>query len=313
MTPDPSVEPEFGAADTGRAVAADRGRAAAADPQAERRAADPGRAAAADPGGAAVAYSGQAATAGPAGEARRHLASRQDPQQSAPRPRPDTIAGSPEELYELGGRLLEQGDAASAVEVFGLALNRLGAGHPGRGQLLGGLGIARLEQALAAFADAVECGDASVRPLAVELLARVLPLRDRDDEAALVWQRGVLDHDPEVAAAVRARLRRGLGAEAEAAPEFWWDGFMESAVCNGTLPVLANELFGAIDHLYALVAVPYARQAHERELWEALAEAVRMPGGYAWGPDLQESFRARLLDAIGAHSDVQPADWPDTR
>ena len=127
-----------------------------------------------------------------------------------------------------------------------------------------------------------------------------------------MWQRGVSDHDPEVAAAVRARLRRGLGSGAESAPEFWWDGFMESAVCHGTLPVLANELFGALDHLYALVAVPYARQARERELWEALAEAVRVPGGYAWGPDLQESFRERLRDAIGAESDVLPPDWPET-
>lgn len=220
--------------------------------------------------------------------------------------------GGPEELYELGGRLLEAGDAARAAEVFALALERVGAVHPGRGQLLGGLGIARLEQAIAAFAGAAECGDGSVRPLATELLARALPLRDRDDEAAAVWQRGISDRDPDVAAAVRARLRRGFGADAGAAPEFWWDGFLESAVCNGTLPVLASELFGALDQLYALVAVPYARQARERELWEALAEAVRVPSGYAWGPDLQESFRERLRDAVGADSDVLPPDWPET-
>jgi hypothetical protein len=304
MTPDPPVEPKFGAADPGRAAAADPGRAAAADP---------GRAAVAEAGRAAAADSSRAATAVPAGEVWRRPAPRQDPRASAPLPNAERIADSPEELYELAGRLLERGDAASAAEVFGLALDRLGADHPGRGQLLGGLGIALLEQALAAFADAMECGDASVRPLAVELLARALPLRDRDGEAALVWQRGVSDHDPEVAAAVRARLRRSLGSEADSAPEFWWDGFMESAVCHGTLPVLANELFGAIDRLYALVAVPYARQARERELWAALAEAVRLPGGYAWGRDLQESFRARLRDAIGADSDVLPADWPDTR
>ena len=222
-------------------------------------------------------------------------------------------AAGPEELYELGGRLLEQGEAAKAADVFALALQRLGAADPGRGQLLGGLGIARLEQALGAFAEAVECGDASVRPLAVELLARALPLRDRDDEAAQMWQRGVTDHDAAVAGAVRARLRRAFGADAESAPEFWWDGFMESAVCHGTLPVLANELFAALDHLYALVAVPYARHARERELWEALAAAVRVPSGYAWGPDLQESFRERLRDVVGADSDVLPPGWPDRR
>ncbi len=235
-----------------------------------------------------------------------------DPGQTAVADTAEAAAGGPEELYELGGRLLARGEAAGAAEVFALALQRVGPGHPGRGQFLGGLGIARLEQALAAFGEAAECGDASVRPLAVELLARVLALRDRDGEAAVAWQRGVSDRDPEVAAAVRARLRRGIEVDAESAPEFWWDAFMESAVCHGTLPVLANELFGALDQMYALVAVPYARQARERELWEALAEAVRVPGGYAWGPDLQESFRERLLDAIGADSDVLPPDWPGT-
>jgi len=228
-----------------------------------------------------------------------------------PDPPAEASPPAPEELYELGGRLLERGEAAEAAEVFALALQRLGAADPGRGQLLGGLGMARLEQALAAFAEAVECGDASVRPLAVELSARGLALRDRDDEAARMWQRGVTDYDPEVAAAVRARLRRAFGVGAESAQEFWWDGFVESAVCHGTLPVLANELFGALDHIYALVAVPYARQARERELWEALAAAVQVPRVYAWGPDLRESFRERLRDVVGDDSDVLPADWPD--
>ncbi len=222
------------------------------------------------------------------------------------------LTGGAEELYELGGRLLDQGDAAKAAEVFAVALDRLGAGHPGRGQLLGGLGIARLEQALGAFAEAVQCGDASVRPLAVELLARALPLRDRDDQAALVWQRGAADDDPQVAAAVRSRLRRAFGVDEESVPEFWWDGFVESAVCHGTLPVLASELFGALDHMYALVAVPYVRQAHEGELWQALAAAVRVPSGYAWGPDLRASFRERLRDVIGADSNVLAPDWLDT-
>src|SRR6266566_1288577 len=253
----------------------------------------------------APAGPGQVAGAGPGAEADlSHVAESQ-----VAGTVPGAVAGAPDELYELGGRLLQDGEAARAAEVFALALERAGADHPGRGQLLGGLGIARLEQALAAFAEAAECGDASVRPLAVELLARGLPLRDRDSDAAMAWQRGVSDRDPEVAAAVRARLRRGMGMDGQSAPEFWWDGFMEAAVCHGTLPALANELFGALDQLYALVAVPYARQARERELWQAVTEAVRVPGAYAWGPGLQESFRERLRDAIGAESDVLPPDW----
>jgi hypothetical protein len=217
----------------------------------------------------------------------------------------------PHELAELGGRLLQGGDPAGAAQAFADALARLSADDPACGQLLAGLGISLLEQALAAFAAAAQSADARIRPLAVELLARGLPLRDRDDEAAQAWQRGMADPDPEVAAAVRARLRRAFGVDAEAGAQFWWDGFMESAVCHGTLPVLANELFGALDHMYALVAVPYARKARQRELWEALAQAVRVPSAYAWGPGLHESFRARLRDAMGAESDVLPPDWPE--
>ncbi len=216
-----------------------------------------------------------------------------------------------QELVELGGRLLQGGDPAGAAHAFADALARLSADDPACGQLLAGLGISLLEQALAAFAAAAESADTGVRPLAVELVARGLPLRDRDDEAAQAWQRGMADADPEVGAAVRARLRRAFGVDAQASPRFWWDGFLESAVCHGTLPALANELFGALDHMYALVAVPYARNARQRELWEALAQAVRVPSAYAWGPELHDSFRARLRDAVGAESDVLPPDWPE--
>src|SRR6266498_3234817 len=94
-------------------------------------------------------------------------------------------------------------------------------------------------------------------------------------------------------------LRRAFGVVAEPGQEFWWDSFLESAVRDGTLPVLAAELFGALDQLYALVAVPYVRKVRQRELREALAQAVRLPGGYAWGPELQQSFRRRLGDRDG--------------
>ncbi len=205
----------------------------------------------------------------------------------------------PEEMCELGGQLLEQGQAAQAAEVFTAALQLVAADDPVRGHLLSGLGMARLEQAVMVFTEAAQHGDHDARPLALELLARVLPLRERDEQAAQVWQHGLNDPDPHVVAAVRARLRRAFGVVAEPGQEFWWDSFLESAVRDGTLPVLAAELFGALDQLYALVAVPYVRKVRQRELREALAQAVRLPGGYAWGPELQQSFRRRLGDRDG--------------
>ncbi len=280
------------------------------------------------------------------------------------------ISGSVEELCELGGRLLEEGDARRAAEVFsaaaagrdGKAADRgnhsndagrdaegsaagqdadgreAGRGvdgqdadggeagrsadgreadrddegedpaDPVRGRALAGLGIARLEQALAAFKEAAEWAGPDVRPLAVELLARALPLRDRDAEAAQAWRWGLDDPDPEVAGAVHARLRRSFEAGAgTGGSRPWWEGFLESAVCHGTLPLLAGELFAALDHMYAVVAVSYTRSGNPgRELHDALAEAVRLPGGYAWGAELQESFRRRLRDEMGADADVVP-------
>jgi hypothetical protein len=222
-----------------------------------------------------------------------------------------TAAASAAELGELGGRLLERGDPAAAAAAFADALARLDPDDPVRGQMLAGLGICFLEQALAAFAQAAESHDARVRPLAAELLARGLPLRDRNEEAAAAWQRGLADPDPEAAASVRARLRREFGGDGEAGPQFWWDRFVESAICHGTLGVLASELFGALDHMYALVAVPYAQGVRQGEMWEALTQAVRVPSAYAWGRELHESFRERLRDAMGATSDVLPPDWPE--
>jgi hypothetical protein len=310
----------------------------------------------------------------------------------------EAITGSPEELYELGGRLLERGDARRSAEVFAAAVGRLeeqragaaagdpapgpgdpagaagpadpadaagpadpadaaGPADPARGRLLAGLGIARLEEALATFREAAEWAGPDVRPLAVELLARALPLRDRDHEAAQVWRWGLEDPDPDVAAAVRARLRRAFGTDGPAGAEGsdrpggpggpggadgtgqaggsgsaggpdvagagavtgavtgaaapWWDGFLESAVCHGTLPLLTGELFAALDHMYAVAAVAYARGGtRTRELRDALAEAVRLPAGYAWGAELQDSFRRRLRDATGAEAGALPPSSP---
>ena len=168
-------------------------------------------------------------------------------------------------------------------------------------------GIAHLEQAIAVFAEAAGSADSDIVPLAVELLARTLPLCERDEESAWAWQHGLEHPDPAVAAAVRRRLRRAFGSD-EAS---WWEGFVESAVCHSTLPLLTNEVFGALDHMYALAAVPLARGgARTRELRDVLAQAVRVPTGYAWGDELLASFRARFRDVTGNDTEAFPADWP---
>jgi len=69
-------------------------------------------------------------------------------------------------------------------------------------------GIEQLEQAIAAFTEAAGSADSDIVPLAVELLARTLPLCERDEESAWAWQHGLEHPDPAVAAAVRQRLRR---------------------------------------------------------------------------------------------------------
>ena len=112
-----------------------------------------------------------------------------------------------------------------------------------------------------------------------------------------------------VAEAVRERLRRAFGTDETSAESSWWEGFVESAVCHGTLPLLTNEVFGALDHMYALAAVPLARGgARTRELRDVLAQAVRVPSGYAWGGDLLASFRERFRDVTGTDTEAFPAD-----
>jgi len=175
-------------------------------------------------------------------------------------------------------------------------------------------GMRFLDQAIDAFSRGCEAADGDIAPLAIELLARTLPLRGRDADAALVWQRGLEDPDPAVETAVRARLRRAFGGDEvpPGADPTWWEGFVEAAVCYGTLPLLANELFGALDQMYSLAALPLAQGGgRARDLRAILLSAIRVPSQYAWGPDLHESFRARLRDAMGASTDVLPPDWPD--
>lgn len=178
-------------------------------------------------------------------------------------------------------------------------------------------GMAHLDQAIAAFSRACESAGDDVFPLAIELLARTLPLRGRDADAAVVWQRGLEDPDPAVEAAVRTRLRRAFGGDevpnaSGAVSPTWWEGFVEAAVCHGTLPLLANELFGALDQMYSVSAVPLAQGGgRARDLREVLVSAVRVPSQYAWGPELHDSFRERLRQAMNAETDVLPPGWPD--
>ncbi len=144
------------------------------------------------------------------------------------------------------------------------------------------LGISYLDQAIGAFGAALaeEPSDPEAGPLATELLARTLPLRGRGGEAGEVWRRGLAD--PGIAPQVRARLRRDFG-EDDGDDGLWWEPVVEQAVSDGTLPALTGEAFGALDHMYALLAVRYA-EGRADEAHEVLGGAVRVPDGYPWGP-----------------------------
>ncbi|WP_055478568.1 hypothetical protein [Sphaerimonospora mesophila] len=115
-----------------------------------------------------------------------------------------------ERMAEL---LLEEGEPEQAADVLVRALSVEAVADAARLRVL--LGIAHLELACAEFADAVEEGrregaDAGTGALAIELLARTLPLRGRDGDAAMVWRYG-LDHpDPALAEQVRLRLGRDV-------------------------------------------------------------------------------------------------------
>src|ERR1700749_1270995 len=96
-------------------------------------------------------------------------------------------------------------------------------------------GMGYLDQAIAAFSQGCQSGDSGVMPLAIELLARTLPLRGLDDEAARVWRRGLENPDPAVSTAVRPRLRRAFGgdeapADEDGDPPTWREEFVEPGV-----------------------------------------------------------------------------------
>ena len=242
---------------------------------------------------------------------------------------------APLAAHALGALLLDDGDPAAAQRVFADVAGRFPEADAAR--LWAGLAISHLEQAIGALGRALDGDDPEVTPLAVELMARVLPLRGHDEAAAGVWEHGLGHADPRVADDVRARLRRGFGVdlpgpaepgEAAAGAEtgggtedaggdaprgpYWWEPYVETAAYQGTLPLLTAELFGAVDRMHDTVAVPYVRAGRRvpAEVRDALGDAVRIPGDYAWGRDLHDSFRARLAAATGDR-DALPEGWPD--
>ncbi|GAA0262833.1 hypothetical protein GCM10009527_068570 [Actinomadura nitritigenes] len=221
----------------------------------------------------------------------------------------------PPAAHDLAQRLLERGEPARAQRVLaaGLRLIERDGAPYAYARLAVALGISYLDQAVGAFGAALgdpsEPADPEVGPLATELLARTLPLRGRGAEAGEVWRRGLAD--PGVAGQVRARLRRDFGDEDADPADLWWEPVVEQAVSDGTLPVLAGEAFGALDHMYALLAV---RHAGERQrpggADEVIGDAVRVPDGYPWGPLLHESFAERLRLAMGGPVPAPPPERP---
>ncbi|MEU0568248.1 hypothetical protein ABZ297_23085 [Nonomuraea sp. NPDC005983] len=108
---------------------------------------------------------------------------------------------------QLADLLLERGEPGQAAEVLLDALEGAADGDVARLRVQ--LGIAHLELACAEFTASLEQGgDAETSALAVELLARTLPLRGRDEEADSVWAYGLNHEDETLAAEVRLRYDR---------------------------------------------------------------------------------------------------------
>jgi lipopolysaccharide biosynthesis regulator YciM len=182
--------------------------------------------------------------------------------------------------HDLALRLLDRSDPEHARRVLARALDTVDRERDPRthARLVVGLGIAHLEQAITAFGGVAEDADPEVVPLAVELLARTLPLRGRDEAAEEVWLRG-LAH-PDTGEEVRARLRRAF---ADREPP-WWDADLEEAARTGSLPLLADEAFGALDSVYSVLT--RCRSQLPAELYDLLEQ---VPDRYRWGAALRDS------------------------
>lgn len=108
---------------------------------------------------------------------------------------------------QLADLLLERGEPGQAADVLLEALRE--AADDDVPRLRVQLGIAHLELACAEFAGAVEQGgEPQVSALAIELLARTLPLRGRDEDAERVWAYGLEHEDETLAAEVHLRYAR---------------------------------------------------------------------------------------------------------
>lgn len=220
---------------------------------------------------------------------------------------------APVAAHDLGLRLIEWGEPTRAQRVLADALDLVDRGRDpqAHARLAVGLGIAHLEQAINAFGSVTpgEDADPEVVPLAVELLARTLPLRGRDEAAQDIWRRGL--DDPLLGEHVRARLRRTFAADDGA--DLWWEDEVEAAVRANSLPLLTGEVFGALDHMYAVIAMRYAQgpDGLSAEAHDALGQAVRVPADYSWGRMLRDSFAERLRQAMGSDAPVLPPGWPD--
>lgn len=114
---------------------------------------------------------------------------------------------APVAAYDFAQRLLEEGQASRAQRVLASVLRTADPSSYAYARLALVMGLCHLEQAIGAFNAAMGPGTApDIEPLAVELLARTLPLRGRDEEAAEVWRKGL--SDPAIADQVDARLHR---------------------------------------------------------------------------------------------------------
>jgi tetratricopeptide (TPR) repeat protein len=130
----------------------------------------------------------------------------------------DPLAGSLA-AQRLAEYLLAEGEPGEAADALIEALRLPDVADSGRLRVL--LGIAHLDMACGEFTLAAEAGqDADSAALAIELLARTLPLRGRDADAEVVWTYGLEHPDEGVAEQVGLRLRRderpasGGGADA---------------------------------------------------------------------------------------------------